>query len=208
MSEAMAIARLLDALDALGFIARHLHPPRIEELVATLGDRDAALRKALADAVWPDQLRDQIESAAAATLRACDGLRAAVGPTGELRQAYRALRAGEPGTGGAVSAGVSAADGKPLFPRIGRWDRRCWPGCRPDRRAPACMHAANETRRARRFLGVCAGGLRPGTCLSAGDGAAWRLRARAAVPVELAARGARPRGDPGVRRRRSATRGR
>ena len=56
MSEAMAIARLLDTLDALGFIARHLHPPRLEELVATLGDRDAALREALADAVWPDAI--------------------------------------------------------------------------------------------------------------------------------------------------------
>ena len=55
MSEATAIARLLDTLDALGYIARHLHPPRLEELVATLGDRDAALREALADVVWPDQ---------------------------------------------------------------------------------------------------------------------------------------------------------
>jgi hypothetical protein len=79
MSEAMAIARLLDTLDALGFIARHLHPPRLKGLVATLGDRDAALREALADAIWPDELRDHVERAAEATLRACDGLRAAVG---------------------------------------------------------------------------------------------------------------------------------
>ena len=64
MSEAMAIARLLDTLDALGFIARHLHPPRLEALVATLGDRDAALREVLAEAVWPEQLRDPIGRAA------------------------------------------------------------------------------------------------------------------------------------------------
>ena len=47
MNEAAAIARLLDTLDALGFIARHMHPPRLVELVATLGDRDAALRAAM-----------------------------------------------------------------------------------------------------------------------------------------------------------------
>ena len=75
----MAIARLLDTLDALEFIARHLHPPRLDALVATLGDRDAALREALAKAVWPAQLRDPIGRAAEATLRACDGLRAAAG---------------------------------------------------------------------------------------------------------------------------------
>ncbi len=88
----MAMARLLDTLDALGFIARHLHPPRLDALVAALGDRDAALREALTTAVWPEQLRDHIGRAAEATLRACDGLHAAVGATDELRQAYRALR--------------------------------------------------------------------------------------------------------------------
>ena len=92
MSESMAMARLLDTLDALGFIARHLHPPRLDALVAALGDRDAALREALTKAVWPDRLRDPIGRAAEATLRACDGLRAAVGSADGMRQAYRALR--------------------------------------------------------------------------------------------------------------------
>jgi phospholipase/carboxylesterase len=88
MSESIALARLLDTLDALQFIARHLHPPRLDALVAALGDRDAALREALAGAAWPEQLRDPIGRAVEATLCACDGLRAAVG----IRQAYRALR--------------------------------------------------------------------------------------------------------------------
>jgi phospholipase/carboxylesterase len=88
----MAIARLLDTLDALGYIARHLHPPQLDALVATLGDRDITLRAALADAAWPEQLREQIERASEATLRACDGLRAAVGSPDGSRQAYRALR--------------------------------------------------------------------------------------------------------------------
>ena len=141
MSEAMAIARLLDTLDALGYIARHLHPPRLEELVATLGDRDAALREALADVVWPDQLGDHVERAAEATLRACDGLRAAAGPTGDLRQAYRALRQ--------VSRALEAL--YPLasvMPTVSHWflasDNAAIGHARTDL-PTGVMHAANET---------------------------------------------------------------
>ena len=88
----MVIARLLDTLDALGFVARHLHPPHFEALVATLGDRDVALRAAAVDAAWPADLRDPIERATEAALRACDGLRAAAGSPDGVRLAYRALR--------------------------------------------------------------------------------------------------------------------
>jgi phospholipase/carboxylesterase len=87
----MVIARLLDTLDALGFVARHLHPPHLPALVATLGDRDVALRAA-ADAAWPADLHDPIERATEAALRACDGLRAAAGSPDGVRLAYRALR--------------------------------------------------------------------------------------------------------------------
>ena len=92
MSAALAIARLLDTLEALGTIARHMHPPRLDALVASLGDRDAALRAAMADAEWPEPLREPAERAGEATLRACDGLRAAVGSIDGPRQSYRALR--------------------------------------------------------------------------------------------------------------------
>jgi phospholipase/carboxylesterase len=92
---ACLIARLLDTLDTLGVIAQRMHPPRLDALVATLGDRDAGLRSALADAVWSAdlmQLRDPVERAVGSTLDACDGLRAAVGSADALRQTYRALR--------------------------------------------------------------------------------------------------------------------
>lgn len=88
MSEAEALARLLDALEAVEFIGRHMHPPALAELSATLGDRDVALREAMADATWPEALRSSIERAAGCALRACDGLRQA----DDLRQIYRALR--------------------------------------------------------------------------------------------------------------------
>jgi phospholipase/carboxylesterase len=89
------IARLLDTLDALEFISRHLHPPRLAEVVATLGQRDAGLRTELADAVWPEHLaalRDQVERAVEHTLRTCDGLRSAGEAPDGLREAYRAVR--------------------------------------------------------------------------------------------------------------------
>ena len=91
MNEAAAIARLFDALDALAS-SRGTCTRRNWALVATLGERDTALREVLADADWPEQLREPIERAAKATLRACDGLRAAVGSIDGARQSYRALR--------------------------------------------------------------------------------------------------------------------
>ena len=92
------VARTMDALEVLAFIARHLHPPDSAALAAVLGDADTALRDARASflaAVWPEHLaafRDQAERAAALTLRACDGLRAAAAGADGLRQAFRALR--------------------------------------------------------------------------------------------------------------------
>jgi phospholipase/carboxylesterase len=114
MNEAAAIARLLDTLDALGFIARYMHPPRLEELVATLGDHDAALRAAMTEATWPEDVRGHIDAATQATLRACDGLREASGSADGLRLSYRALRQ----VGRAMEAlyPLSAA-----LPTVSRW---------------------------------------------------------------------------------------
>ena len=142
MSEAMAIARLLDTLDALGYIARHLHPPRLEELVATLGDRDAALREALADVVWPDQLGDHRAGRGGnACAPATDCVRRPVRPDG-LRQAYRALRQ--------VSRALEAL--YPLasvMPTVSHWflasdDADGRPHARTDL-PTGVMHAANDT---------------------------------------------------------------
>ncbi len=88
MNEAEAIARLLDLLDTLEHIARHIHPPEAERLIATLGDRDTELRAALAAARLPETLREPVEHAAEYLLRACESLRTAE----DLRQVYRAMR--------------------------------------------------------------------------------------------------------------------
>ena len=88
MNEAEALARLLDALDALEYIGRHMHPPALAELLTTFGDRDIALRAAMATAEWPEPWRASVERATECALRACEGLRQAE----DLRQVYRALR--------------------------------------------------------------------------------------------------------------------
>jgi phospholipase/carboxylesterase len=114
MNEAATIARLLATLDALEFVARHMHPPRLVELVATLGDRDAALRAAMTEAAWPDDVRSNIDAATQATLRACEGLREAAGSTDGLRLSYRALRQ----VGHAIEALYPLAA---VLPTVSRW---------------------------------------------------------------------------------------
>jgi phospholipase/carboxylesterase len=93
------VARTMDALEILGFVARHLHPPHLASLVEVLGDSDSALRFArdqFTRLTWSEHLmafRDQADRAATMALRACEGLRAAAAPGGDgLRQAFRALR--------------------------------------------------------------------------------------------------------------------
>jgi phospholipase/carboxylesterase len=89
---------LLQALQALEFAARHLHPPRLGELVEAVADRDAEVQAGLARfrAIdWPEHLagfRGQVETAAVAVIQAFDGLRAAPQDPNAVIAAYRALR--------------------------------------------------------------------------------------------------------------------
>ena len=95
-SEADDVAALLPAIlravEALGFVARHLDPPELAAVLAVAGAPDEAVRAARPrlDA-WPDRLaepRDALAAAADAVLAAFAGLRAA----DDLRAVFRALR--------------------------------------------------------------------------------------------------------------------
>jgi phospholipase/carboxylesterase len=87
---------LLQALEALAFIARHLNPPDFDSVMEAAGQPDQALqavRPRLAD--WPEHfahLRAPLESASDAALAAFSGLRAVQHGNGDLIAAYRALR--------------------------------------------------------------------------------------------------------------------
>jgi phospholipase/carboxylesterase len=87
---------LLQSLEALAFIARHLNPPDFDSIMEAVGTPDQALREVrprLDD--WPEQflhLRAPLETASDAALAAFDGLRAVQNGNGDLIAVFRALR--------------------------------------------------------------------------------------------------------------------
>ncbi len=89
---------LLRALDALAFVGRRLHPPRLATLVAEVAGVADDLRAgvaAFAAVDWPDHqagLVRGIEASADNATLAFDGLRQAATDPDGLLQAYRALR--------------------------------------------------------------------------------------------------------------------
>lgn len=92
------VPQLLEALEVLGFTARHLHPPHMDELLARLDGADEAMeagRVAFAAITWPDDLanfRQQIERVADEVRAAFAGLRAARHDPNGIMAAYRGLR--------------------------------------------------------------------------------------------------------------------
>jgi phospholipase/carboxylesterase len=87
---------LLQSLEALGFVARHLNPPDFDRVMEAAGAPDEALqavRSHLAD--WPEELsniRIPLEAAGDAALAAFAGLRAVQQGNGDIVAAFRALR--------------------------------------------------------------------------------------------------------------------
>jgi phospholipase/carboxylesterase len=87
---------LLQSLEALGFIARHLNPPDFGRVMHTAGTPDQALRSELPRLKqWPDEfahLRAPLTAASDAALAAFEGLRAVQQGNGDMVAVFRALR--------------------------------------------------------------------------------------------------------------------
>ena len=70
---------LLQSLEALGFVARHLHPPQFGRVMQAAGEPDQALQAVRARMTdWPEEFSDirvPLEAASEAALAAFDGLR-------------------------------------------------------------------------------------------------------------------------------------
>ena len=70
---------LLNALEALGYFARHLHPPAFATVMNAIGAPDDALQSAYAAiGAWPEQfagLRERLDGACNETLAAFAGIR-------------------------------------------------------------------------------------------------------------------------------------
>ena len=89
---------LLEALETLGFVARHLHPPHLDELLARVEGADEAViagHKAFTSIDWPEDLvgfRDQLEKVADETEMAFAELRASQSDPNGIMATYKALR--------------------------------------------------------------------------------------------------------------------
>lgn len=92
------LPRLLGMMDRLAVISRHMHPPRLGDLVDWLGDGDGELiqaRDQLRAVPWPEEMvdfRDQLDLATSHVLRATEGLRVALTSSNAMLGAYRAMR--------------------------------------------------------------------------------------------------------------------
>src|SRR3954451_7901723 len=87
---------LLQSLEALGFVARHLNPPDFGRVMEAAGTPDEALRAVRPRLTkWPaefDQLKTSLEAACDAALAAFDGLREVQNGNGDLISVFKALR--------------------------------------------------------------------------------------------------------------------
>jgi phospholipase/carboxylesterase len=92
MEDDQTFAHLLTVMDTLSNIARMMHPRRLPELIAKLGDQDASLRAAIGDLPPQAGISEQIYIAATLALQACSGLRTAPDAANPTLEAYRAMR--------------------------------------------------------------------------------------------------------------------
>ena len=87
---------LLQSLEALGFVARHLNPPDFGRVMHAAGTPDEALQAVQARlADWPQDFADvqgALQAASDAALKAFEGLRAVQNGNGDLVAVFRALR--------------------------------------------------------------------------------------------------------------------
>jgi phospholipase/carboxylesterase len=87
---------LLQSIETLGFVARHLHPPEFGEVMRLAGAPDAALRAERPRlSRWPDgfaHLHGPLREASDHALAAFDALRAVDAGDGDLGSVFRALR--------------------------------------------------------------------------------------------------------------------
>src|SRR3954467_2665225 len=87
---------LLRSMEALGFIARHFHPPDFGAVVEAVGTPDDDMRAARAALESPPDgstgVPRQLLGAADAALAAFEGLRKAPGEADGVRAAFRAFR--------------------------------------------------------------------------------------------------------------------
>ena len=193
---------LLQTLEALSFVARHLNPPDFDHVMEVAGEPDAALRAVRPRlGEWPEEfagIKRALEASCDAALSAYQGLRAVQHGNGDIVSVFRALRYAPRAQEALYPLAAKLPPVSEFFidPALrgdaGLLSRLAAPAERRHRHLSRFQRA----RQPRRLLALCAGILYAGACLAPGDGAAWRQRQRPRVPVELAARRPQPWRDP------------
>ena len=204
---------LLQSLEALGFVARHLNPPDFGAVMEAAGSRTRPCRPSGRGLTTgrSNSPGSRPRSKPRATRRSphSQGLRAVQHGNGDLIAVFRALR-------------HAPRAQEALYPLAARLPPVSSffldPGLREDAGLLARLaepaqrqhrdHSRQQrTRQPRRLLALRAGILHARPRLAAGDGAAWRQRQRPRLPVELAARRAQLSAPSWSRRPRPAAPG-
>ncbi|MSP43622.1 MAG: phospholipase [Alphaproteobacteria bacterium] len=95
-----ALAPLLDALDVMAFVSRHMHPPDFTDIIAAIGYADTPVREqmtALQKLTLPEAVQpvlQRINTASGAVCAAFEELRRAAAKPKGLMEGYYALRHG------------------------------------------------------------------------------------------------------------------
>lgn len=92
---AALVTPLLQSLEALGYLARHFHPPHFARVLASVGSPEDELRVQRGSPPWPDPysaMRPVIDASADEALMAFAELREAAQSPDDLMAAFRALR--------------------------------------------------------------------------------------------------------------------
>ena len=135
---------LLQSLEALSFVARHLNPPDFGRVMEAAGTPDEALRSARARlGEWPAEFADvrtPIEAASDAALAAFAGLREVQHGNGDLIAVFRALRYAPARAGSALSAGREISAGQRLLCRSRAARRHCAQGAAGPAGSPGYRH--------------------------------------------------------------------
>ena len=183
---------LLQSLEALSFVARHLHPPDFDRVMQAAGTPDQALRRCASGSptgprnfpvsearLKPPATRRSPHSAGCAWCTTAMAISSRC--SSALRHATRAQEALYPLV--AKLPPVSQFFVEPTLREDTALRSGCGAGQRKHRHHPQQQRA----RQPRRLFALCAGILHAGSPVAAGDGAAWRQRQRPRLSVELAA---------------------
>ena len=193
---------LLQSLESLGFVARHLNPPDFGRVMEAAGEPDEALRAVRPRLdEWPEEfsgIRSALETASDAALSAFAGLRTVQNGNGDLVSVFKALRYMPRAQEALYTLSLKLPPVSEFFvdPDLREDAALAARLAAPANDNTGIFHDANEPGSRGGFSLYVPEYYTPDRPLPLVDGAARRQRQRPRLPVELVARRAQPWRDP------------